>query len=121
MEFKIINKYLQISIHAPAKGATETKESVWEDLAISIHAPAKGATIASADTERRFLFQSTPPRRERPEVDISAPQLINFNPRPREGSDRATLKRYKREGLFQSTPPRRERQRKVAPFMAKID
>ncbi len=78
-----------ISIHAPAKGATEMDHHDCPMIDISIHAPAKGATrhlltFANADV----LFQSTLPRRERlkltHEKDVAQ--------------------------LFQSTLPRRERQ-----------
>ena len=44
----------KISIHAPAKGATETKSLASEWLEISIHAPAKGAT-GNACKIPRFL------------------------------------------------------------------
>ena len=57
---------LCISIHAPAKGATEklAVKRLWEP--ISIHAPAKGATpsVPHFDIEW-YAFQSTLPRRER--------------------------------------------------------
>ena len=33
-----------ISIHAPARGATEHKLDIYMQLIISIHAPARGAT-----------------------------------------------------------------------------
>ena len=80
-----------ISIHAPAKGATKagirrsapssdfnprTREGCdafeikTQDkyLQISIHAPAKGATLfASVCNVPEFLFQSTHPRRVRPQ------------------------------------------------------
>ena len=57
----------RISIHAPAKGATESElEALYVDT-ISIHAPAKGATY-------------TPYRQ--------AVSHGDFNPRSREGSDR---------------------------------
>ena len=55
-----------ISIHAPAKGATENTFMVYDDSIISIHAPAKGATIYGKWGR----------------VD-----LADFNPRSREGSD----------------------------------
>ncbi len=62
------NLYLIVSIHAPAKGATNVAEVVHAfDLTVSIHAPAKGAT--SRIYEKMFndsLFRSTPPRRGRP-------------------------------------------------------
>ena len=79
--------YLQISIHAPAKGATVNLSSRQVFSVISIHAPAKGATVsylesdtyhnisihapAKGATQRVYLhvtlniFQSTLPRRER--------------------------------------------------------
>ena len=56
----------QISIHAPAKGATTVLVPVSPQVLISIHAPAKGAT-------RHFL----PPSHT----------SLHFNPRSREGSD----------------------------------
>ena len=55
-----------VSIHAPAKGATE---SFWIQScrsSVSIHAPAKGATNEFGDIK---------------------PKTIGFNPRSREGSD----------------------------------
>ena len=102
---------IQISIHAPARGATDGFSENAESLDISIHAPARGATNAV-----RFYnyllneFQSTLPRGERlcnafivwlsKDISIHAPArgatvsyLVlfgakrNFNPRSREGSD----------------------------------
>ena len=55
-----------ISIHAPAKGATQAAEGNARQMGISIHAPAKGATFVSS----------------------KAPYEPHFNPRSREGSDR---------------------------------
>ena len=77
---------------------------------ISIHAPAKGAT-------QRFVlsstfctkFQSTLPRRERPIALSAASGVSDFNPRSREGSDVQSLLHRPRSQLFQSTLPRRER------------
>ena len=54
-----------ISIHAPAKGATQ-----FRDLLLLIH-----------------LFQSTLPRRERLLSCVYISARKNFNPRSREGSD----------------------------------
>ena len=80
---------MPISIHAPAKGATQQKQGKdWLDMhfnprsregsdvafhaalgtyTISIHAPAKGATVLCANASTKILFQSTLPRRERRE------------------------------------------------------
>ena len=55
-----------ISIHAPAKGATRANPYICDFQYISIHAPAKGATN-SAPTPVRCYY--------------------DFNPRSREGSD----------------------------------
>ena len=54
---------------------------------ISIHAPAKGATEFPSTVSALSQFQSTLPRRERhfwPEIFSAS---TNFNPRSREGSD----------------------------------
>ena len=79
---------LLISIHAPAKGATNISRCTVCDWWISIHAPAKGATFQIAqkmETER------------------------DFNPRSREGSDPIVHYKVAQIVSFQSTLPRRER------------
>ena len=55
-----------ISIHAPAKGATQSGDHGSGGNAISIHAPAKGAT---------------------PKAETGYKPCQYFNPRSREGSD----------------------------------
>ena len=56
-----------ISIHAPAKGATFQRQfSNLTTAVISIHAPAKGATSTRTRVPAIRKFQSTLPRRERP-------------------------------------------------------
>ena len=121
-----------ISIHAPAKGATYSAEEAIKVIEISIHAPAKGATIYTGGLAKVTLFQSTLPRRERPDLHTSKAQVVTisihapakgatvrersdgkgnsyFNPRSREGSDVNTYFRAAKVFLFQSTLPRRER------------
>ena len=56
-----------ISIHAPAKGATTIHLCGVYVLVISIHAPAKGVTVAGSPQTLISSFQSTLPRRERPD------------------------------------------------------
>ena len=78
-----------ISIHAPARGATQNATDLIEQGHISIHAPARGATI---DSQCVCLigntFQSTLPRGERQDAAEDTPKTTgNFNPRSREGSD----------------------------------
>ena len=84
-----------VSIHAPAKGATVNSWIICNvGCHVSIHAPAKGATIMRGKHRFIDLFQSTLPRRERPNImsalDISS---ARFNPRSREGSDETSRSR----------------------------
>ena len=58
---------VEISIHAPTKGATSPGRPPRPGDRISIHAPTKGATSASATSVFVERFQSTLPRRERPQ------------------------------------------------------
>ena len=104
------NAVNQISIHAPAKGATCSSDNLFPSQSISIHAPAKGATDSAHNLRFIHVFQSTLPRRERlfesygicfrVDISIHAPAkgatsqvphncrtLSYFNPRSREGSD----------------------------------
>ena len=86
--FSASSTFCVISIHAPAKGATEVTPSIATLIAISIHAPAKGATYILPPELPSSRFQSTLPRRERRSSNISAVKWsCHFNPRSREGSD----------------------------------
>ena len=100
---------INISIHAPAKGATigallikkmpryfnpRSREGSdigrylhTRQIGISIHAPAKGATTHILSVHRLELFQSTLPRRERRSAIALRNSAADFNPRSREGSD----------------------------------
>ncbi len=99
-----------ISIHAPAKGATIRASRRPGCARISIHAPAKGATVGPKLSGRGGLFQSTFPRRERPRTyEKPFPVSTYFNPRSREGSDSLVPNRIYCTSSFQSTLPRRER------------
>ena len=99
-----------ISIHAPAKGATSLCCCQAVCCAISIHAPAKGATQSRRKRAEGDLFQSTLPRRERP--DAAAPILAGKNISIHAPAKGATHRRDWVRGnskKFQSTLPRRER------------
>ena len=74
----------QVSIHAPAWGATIDSMYLVGLTDVSIHAPAWGATLASF---RQFGFG------------------FGFNPRPRMGGDVALIFLPLDEIKFQSTPP----------------
>ena len=54
-----------ISIHAPARGATDKETVELRRYVISIHAPARGATPEFLHRVQTGLFQSTLPRGER--------------------------------------------------------
>ena len=54
-----------ISIHAPARGATQTYVEIYNLIDISIHAPARGATTRRSPDLTVRIFQSTLPRGER--------------------------------------------------------
>ena len=56
-------------------------------LSISIHAPAKGATKTVVKNTSSNKFQSTLPRRERQSDEHVTRETRDFNPRSREGSD----------------------------------
>ena len=70
------------------EGSDLIPDAVHKKQCISIHAPAKGATILWDENLPFRKFQSTLPRRERPLRSDAAQQIIDFNPRSREGSDR---------------------------------
>ena len=103
---------MDISIHAPAKGATVISVLFSLGIRISIHAPAKGATGWQFDfLHCRESFQSTLPRRERLNLIVYSDALdaISIHA-PAKGATLlpcgVSLSRYR----FQSTLPRRERQ-----------
>ena len=56
-----------------------------------------------------FVFQSTLPRGERPNLQTAISSQVYFNPRSREGSDRPKVPPQQRNWGFQSTLPRGER------------
>ena len=77
-----------ISIHAPARGATQHGQYGSQTGNISIHAPARGATQLCSGVKQ---------------------PSDNFNPRSRKGSDSATIPPTLAMCLFQSTLPQGER------------
>ena len=79
-----------ISIHAPARGATNAVDTIDFGEYISIHAPARGATILKGKKGVHEKY---------------------FNPRTREGCDLCIAKRRFPSTIFQSTHPRGVRQK----------
>ena len=77
-----------VSIHAPARRATQQLEKQCLLLQVSIHAPARRATTGTADAASTGqVFQSTPPQGGR-RAGFEAGFLVSsFNPRPRKEGD----------------------------------
>ena len=71
------------------EGSDDLLDAVGVAVVISIHAPAKGATAPPRQAGAPIRFQSTLPRRERPNLHEYINNLADFNPRSREGSDQA--------------------------------
>ena len=76
-----------VSIHAPAWGATDARRRFTFLDCVSIHAPAWGATPDSRPAVDPRVFQSTPPHGGRPLYRTKKVKLSCFNPRPRMGGD----------------------------------
>ena len=53
---QLISNIFDISIHAPAKGATSAFADMFQSMIISIHAPAKGATGSALDIVNTLLI-----------------------------------------------------------------
>ena len=100
-----------ISIHAPARGATETRPKHHSTNRHFNPRSREGSDVSGSTISfPSYRFQSTLPRGERPEPDTACyPDQHNFNPRSREGSDIFYGVPAFRGVLFQSTLPRGER------------
>ena len=97
---------LQISIHAPVKGATAFDCLNDEDKDISIHAPVKGATwfARSSNSGSRISIHAPVKGATRPSAR-NRPTRLYFNPRSREGSDLKPKAQSAASVRFQSTLP----------------
>mgnify|MGYP005759827013 CR=1 FL=1 len=97
-----------ISIHAPARGATESDEVDGTLISISIHAPARGATDDKVyEMQTPVIFQSTLPRGERLKTHMDITKTYYFNPRSREGSDGNGMVTHLREEIISIHAPAR--------------
>ena len=86
---------LNISIHAPVKGATEAPDLHEHQHGISIHAPVKGATIIQRRGRILRIISIHPPVKgaTSPWVPYTG-TVQDFNPRSREGSDQVPPMRF---------------------------
>ena len=118
-----------VSIHAPAKGATRSRQichvrrscfnprtregcdkmsdALTEDMLVSIHAPAKGATINRVGSPC-MSFQSTHPRRVRPHYSDAWRHGVSIHA-PAKGATQSKILATSMICKFQSTHPRRVR------------
>ena len=96
-----------------------TKASSTPASDISIHAPAKGAT-GESDTQSMWYMDFNPRSREGSDYALAAADIsgVNFNPRSREGSDIGGNYVDFVAKIFQSTLPRRERLERDDPAAA---
>mgnify|MGYP006912635909 CR=1 FL=1 len=108
----------RISIHAPARGATDFSDFFKFFLRISIHAPARGATTLNFPPSESSAYFN-PRSREGSDNICSKTGLViqDFNPRSREGSDWVRAFLCALFEIFQSTLPRGERRSQLIGFM----
>ena len=78
---------VDVSIHAPAWGATRIEVFPLRKAVVSIHAPAWGATKSMICLSIRMMFQSTHPHGVRQTLLVQGRHLLCFNPRTRMGCD----------------------------------
>ena len=100
---------ISISIHAPARGATADTEICTCGLTISIHAPARGATKILLKVMSIYLFQSTLPQGERPRYSRGNQFWAIFQSTLPQGERRSEIKANLYRTVFQSTLPQGER------------
>ena len=105
----------QISIHAPARGATTVTNAYLATLMISIHAPARGATCVRVYHRKCKAISIHAPARGATCKSIAAlHHRQDFNPRSREGSDFREM--FKDESVRYFNPRSREGSDHVASF-----
>src|SRR3990172_916205 len=86
--FKHVRRDDVVSIHAPARGATERwRAGIWRGQ-VSIHAPARGATKRASSVSLFLVFQSTPPRGGRRGLLAHFYAWYVFQSTPRRGARR---------------------------------
>ena len=100
----------EISIHAPARGATHLHKVLISIRRFQSTLPRGERRFLSGTPVRYSLFQSTLPRGERlPLCGVARQVFRYFNPRSREGSDGSNWIHNAVHLVFQSTLPRGER------------
>ncbi len=97
----------QVSIHAPARGATPRTITTWRTLRFQSTPPRGGRQQAKTRSRPQIAFQSTPPRGGRLWVPLTPLWDAEFQSTPpRGGRPLATYSFLSLYSVFQSTPPR---------------
>ena len=92
-----------VSIHAPARGATDGQPGRVEKIDVSIHAPARGATDGRGRAlDGPGVSIHAPARGATPRREETGTSLTSFNSRAREGRDPACQQRALVEQSFNS-------------------
>ena len=99
-----------VSIHAPARGATRIHRDIDKCKGVSIHAPARGATDHAQAILDKYKFQSTPPRGGRQYFFVLLQGLVVSIHAPARGATQRIIVPNPNRTMFQSTPPRGGRQ-----------
>ena len=95
-----------ISIHAPARGATDDKPRDFTEAVISIHAPARGATNGLAqDANLGIISIHAPARGATDRTAQCSRDFRHFYPRTRKGCDGDSPHIFVTGSLFLSTHP----------------
>ena len=110
-----VSRIINVSIHAPARGATRTPKGKQLRLAcVSIHAPARGATVDWLQAYALFNVSIHAPARGATNNSpiITFKSFMFQSTRPR-GARPCRCRCLKRGKMFQSTRPRGARRVKI--------
>ena len=109
-EGKEQERYLQISIHAPTRGATTARVRRYCKLSISIHAPTRGATAwRRSNALHHVHFNPRSHERSDADPDLQGGTMTKISIHaPTRGATKVK-KVFRRILKFQSTLPREER------------
>ena len=98
-------RHFIVSIHAPARGATDGVVVCRRDLGVSIHAPARGATVLDYKAHTSMTVSIHAPARGATQLDfIPFCTFDGFNPRPCTRGDADIVMDRADLVMFQSTP-----------------
>ena len=104
--FQVTTFAINVSIHAPARGATNALLSIFQLPQFQSTHPRGVRPDQHPQSITRVMFQSTHPRGVRRSLPIYMEWGVCFNPRTREGCDGSDLTEFCHIRRFQSTHPR---------------